>query len=137
MSGSARPDSAFVLSLVGGVLILADVVAAGIWQHGGSAFMWSGPVSGMMGSYGSMMSGMSSRMVLLFGGNAVLGVAAGVFVMLRALMLYMQPEQTLSGGTVIAVFSGLSLLGTGLFFIGAIVGLLGGLLALTSKRSAS
>jgi len=50
-------------------------------------------------------------------------------------MLYnSKPAQASAWGTLVLVFSVVSLLGMGGFFLGAILGIVGGILALTWKR---
>lgn len=136
--GDFRPLAGFVLSLVAGVLILA----------GGATMLGyvSGPYSGMMGGYsmmggygGSMMNGYYGIMMQGFGGwfygFAVVGIAAGVLVLFGAIMMYDRPRQVSTWGTLILVFSAVSLFGAGGFFIGAVLGIVGGILALSWREN--
>jgi len=54
-------------------------------------------------------------------------------MMISAVMLRAHPGEHLIWGTVIIVFSAISFLGMGGFFIGAILGIVGGALALSLK----
>ena len=136
--GDFRPLAGFVLSLVAGVLILA----------GGATMLGyvSGPYGGMMGGYsmmggygGSMMNGYYGMMMQGFGGwfygFAVVGIAAGVLVLFGAIMMYNRPRQVSMWGTLILVFSAVSLFGAGGFFVGAVLGIVGGILALTWREN--
>ncbi len=126
------PEAAFVLSLVGGVLILTGSVVVMMWAFGGMP-TWSGPMSSMMGGYGGMMGGMGFSGTGVFSGMSFLGLIAGVLVLVGAIMLRNRPEQATTWGTIILVFSIVSLFGMGGFFIGAILGFVGGILAATWK----
>jgi preprotein translocase subunit SecE len=49
-------------------------------------------------------------------------------------MLYNKPSQAQTWGTIVLVFAVVSLLSAGGFIIGALLGIVGGLLALTWRR---
>lgn len=136
--GDFGPLGGFVLSLVAGVLILA----------GGLAMLgyYSGPYGGMMGGYsgtmggygGGMMNGYYAMMQRVGGwlyGFAVVGIAAGVLVMFGAIMMYDRPRQANTWGALVLVFSAISLFGAGGFFVGAMLGIVGGILALTWREN--
>lgn len=117
-----RETISFPLSLAGGVLILLG---------GASNTAWMGT---MMGEYDGMM-GMMQGMMASFGfgmmANAfVLSLASGMIVLVGAIMLRMKPQQRSAWGTAIIIFSALSILGMGSFLIGALLGIIGGALAL-------
>ena len=64
----------------------------------------------------------------------IIGIVIGLIVIVSAIMLNIKPEQHMTWGALIAVFSILSLVGSaGGFFIGLILGLIGGILAITWK----
>ena len=132
--GDFRPLAGFVLSLIAGVLILAGGVAMLGYSSGPYGGMMGG-YSGMMGGYGGgIMSGYYGMMQGLGGwfyGFAVIGITAGVLVLFGAIMMYDRPRQAAVWGTLILAFSVVSFFGAGGFFIGAILGILGGILALT------
>lgn len=69
-------------------------------------------------------------------GLSLLGLVSGILVIIGALMLNTRPAEHGTWGTIILIFSVISLLGMGGFFIGAILGIVGGALAL-SWRPAS
>jgi hypothetical protein len=77
----------------------------------------------MMGGYG-------------FGGIfGVAGILFGIMVIVSALMLYNKPIEHSKWGLLILIFSVLSILGSAMagFGVGLILGVLGGILALTWK----
>lgn len=137
MTQQEKPTTAFILSLIGGVFILLgggmmSMVGSygyggmmnGYWGYGGMMRGYGyGPGFGMMGGYG-------------FGG--VLGLAGllfGLVVIVSSLMLYYHPADHSKWGIVILIFSALSVLGSvmGGFGVGLILGVLGGIFALTWK----
>ncbi len=130
MSASKSPEGAFVLSLIGGTLILVGSVVVMIWAFGGMPG-WGGPMGSMMGGYGGMMGGMGFSGTSFFSGMSFLGLIAGILVLVGAVMLRNRPGQATTWGSMILVFSIVSLFGMGGFFIGAVLGFVGGLLALT------
>ena len=56
---------------------------------------------------------------------------SGILVVIGALMLNTHPKEHTSWGTIILIFSIISFLGMGGFFVGAILGIVGGVLALS------
>ena len=132
MSGAAeRPNIPFVIALVAGLLILLGSGTMGLFYTNGP-YSGGGPFyGGMMGGYYGMMQGYG------FGGQfyllAAIGIISGVAVLVGAVMLYTQPAKTQAWGAVVLAFSVASLIGMGGFFIGAILGIVGGVLALIWK----
>jgi len=59
------------------------------------------------------------------------GLVSGLIVLASGVMIRTSPSQRTLWGTLILVFSVLSFLGTGGFVIGAILGIIGGVMALT------
>jgi hypothetical protein len=124
----------FVLSLIGGGVILIFSLLYSVW-FGTSAPNWAGfggwmggmmsNYHGFMGSYGSSYGFMTSV--------SIVGLISGIIIIISAIMLRMQPHEHLIWGTIIVVFSAISFLGMGGFFIGAILGIIGGALALSYK----
>ncbi len=131
-----RPTAPFVLSLIAGLLILAG---------SGTMMMTSFPLSGgpfyggMMGYYGGMMGGYYGMMQGFGGagwfyGLAAVGVVSGIVILIGAIMTYNQPAKASTSGALILAFSIVSLFGMGGFFLGAILGVVGGIFALTWKK---
>lgn len=63
--------------------------------------------------------------------SAMVGIITGIIVLVGAVMLSSQSRQNAAWGTVILIFSAFSLIGGGGFFIGSILGILGGIIAIT------
>ena len=134
MSEVEKPMAAFILSLIGGIFIL---LGGGMM----TMFGWSN-FCGMTGcrSYGGMMGPgfgmMGNGYAWGFGGMfGIAGTICGVIIIISALMLYNNPIQHSTWGLLIVIFSVLSILGSAMggFGVGLILGLIGGILALTWK----
>jgi len=110
-----KPTGATVLSIIGGVFILL----------GGLAEL-------AVGSYVSSLSfGIAGGGLLLFG---ALGVILGMLVLIFGILLSTQPENHSTYGVLILVFAVISLTSFGGgFFIGFLLALIGGILAITWK----
>lgn len=66
----------------------------------------------------------------------LINIVSGIVVLIGALMLYSRPKQAHMWGTLVLVFSIVSLVGMGGFMIGAILGIVGGALAIAWKPTA-
>jgi hypothetical protein len=127
------PMPAFIVSLIAGLLVLGGsgmmtTFSSGVPYYGGMM----GGYYGMMGGYYGMMQGSG------FGGwfyaLAAIGLVSGVIILIGAIMVYTQPGRASTWGVLILVFSLVSFFGMGGFFLGAILGVVGGILAMTSKQ---
>lgn len=125
----------FILSLIGGLLVLLGGIISSIWFfYGGSLWgdfsdMWFGTMGGyhgMMGSFGFPFGSM--------GAFSLLGLISGIIIVIAAFMLEARPQEQNAWGILIVVFSAISFLNMGGFFIGAILGLVGGAFALSLKK---
>ena len=119
--------TAFILSLISGILMLINggMSLMMLTYYGGDfGFMW-----GIMGGYMDMMGSLGFPFGS-FLGLMLVGIVCGVIVTIGALMLSSRPAERRSWGVVILIFSVISFLGMGGFFIGAILGVIGGALAL-------
>ena len=63
--------------------------------------------------------------------SAIFAIITGIVVLVGAVMLSSQSHQNAAWGTVIVIFSAFSLIGGGGFFIGSVLGILGGVIAIT------
>jgi hypothetical protein len=130
MTEKEKPTAAFILSLIGGIFILlggGTMSILGYWFSGG----YRGRGFGMMGPGFGMMS----RLGYGFGVLGVVGLVFGIIVIVSAIMLNSKPEQHSTWGALIVLFSVLSIFGSAMggFGIGLILGLIGGILAITWK----
>ncbi len=132
MTETEKPTAAFLLSLVGGIFILLGGGAMSMFG-GFSGYGFGGyGFRGMMGSqypYYGMMGGFG------FGLFGILGLIFGAIVIIGAFMLNSKPQEHATWGTVIVIFSVLSVFGSmmGGFGVGLVLGLIGGILGITWK----
>lgn len=118
--GPNYPSTAFILSLIGGIFILlAGLVEAALAAAIGAAFL-------------AIVPGLGA----LFIGLAVLALILGLIVIYGAFQLRSHPESAKTWGILILVFAIVSWVGGGGFFIGFLLALIGGILALTWKPPA-
>ncbi len=119
-----QPVAAFVLSLLGGLWMLA---AGGMM----SGFGWGGMMGGWQGMHGWMMGPGGIR------GFGVqwpwFGILAGIIVLVGAIMLYVKPEQRRNWGVVILVASALYMIVGMMGLLAGTLGVIGGILALAAK----
>jgi len=130
MSLEQRPTTAIVLSLVGGSLMMLS--AAMMYVMVMYAFFPYNSMGMMMGGYMSMMSNMGIPYGFI-SGLFLVGLVSGILVIIGAMMLRIRPEEHFAWGTIILVFSTISFLGMGGFWVGAILGIVGGAFALSWK----
>lgn len=117
-----RSSSAFALSLVGGILIILGSILIGLLYSHFQTWM-SGMMGGMMGT---MMGGWFFGIPLI----------AGILVILGAVMMNLRPQETTLWGIIVLVFSVIGFTGMGLSIIGAIIGIIGGAMAISKGTSA-
>lgn len=131
---ASTTDFAYILSLIGGILItIGSIIGIGLGAMG-RPFFWG--MGGMMGYYnypyimGGYYNYSSYGYYGMMYGLEVFGIIAGVLIIVFAALINSRPTDRKTYGILIIVFSVVSLLGMGGFFIGAIIGLIGGVLAL-------
>lgn len=100
---------------------------SGPGYHGGMM----GGYYGMMGGYYGMMQGFGSS--AWFYALAAIGLISGIVILVGAIMVYTQPSKASTWGALILIFSILGFFGMGGFFLGGILGVVGGILAMTWK----
>jgi hypothetical protein len=131
MSLKERPDAVIILSLIGGIVILlGSIMTFMALGYGSNGYGMMGSLGGMMHGYTDMMGGFG----VPFGFMGVLslaGTVSGLIVIVGAVIIGAYPANHYAWGIVILVFSIVSFLGMGGFFIGAILGIIGGSLALS------
>ncbi|MGD0329879.1 MAG: DUF6114 domain-containing protein [Nitrososphaeria archaeon] len=125
MSSENRPTLAAILSLIGGILM---VLSGAVF----SMFGFTG--FGMMGGYRGMMGGFGFPFGSMVG-LSLIGLMSGVLVIIAAVMLDTRPSEHTIWGIIVLVFSIISFLGMGGFFVGAILGIIGGAFALSWRPS--
>jgi hypothetical protein len=129
MTETEKSTAAFIISLTAGIFILLGSLYTTMW----GPRMMGGGFGGMMGqqAYGPMV------------GTWILGPISGIIVLISAFMLRIRPGEATRGaracftwwGSLVLIFSIVSLFAgsMGGFLIGAILGIVGGALALSIK----
>jgi len=122
------PNTASVLAIVAGSLMIAAaiiilIVGTFVIPHLSEAtFPTTVPSSDRAGFVGGILQGVG-----------LFGLVSGAIVLVSGAMLRSNPGQRSLCGVLILVFSVLSFFWTGGFVIGAILGIVGGILALSWK----
>lgn len=129
----ANPNSdikvaSVILSTIAGALILIGSLIPLLWAYYMPMPMPMGMGMGMMGM--SMLSPLASPIAYT---SMAIGVVSSIVIIVSALMLANNPERAGYLGVVIIALSIVSLFSMGGFIIGAILGIVGGALALTIK----
>jgi hypothetical protein len=125
---------AFVVSLVGGLIVLLFSLVNLIWFGSGTP-NWGGfgdYMHNIMGGYHDFMGSYSSS-TSFFTAVSIVSFVCGVIVLMSTFVLRIHPQEHVLWGAVIVVFSAISFVGMGGYFVGAAFGIIGGGLALTYK----
>ena len=134
MGAQDKPVTAYILSLIGGLLILVGSIIAFTWfMYGGAVWgVYGGMMGGMMGGYQGMMGSFGVPLGFTLG-FSLMGLVSGIIIIVSTIMLSTRPSEHVAWGTIILIFSVISFLGMGGFFVGAILGLVGGAFAISWK----
>jgi hypothetical protein len=125
---------AFASSLVGGLIVLIFSLVNLVWfgfnspNWGGFGNYWNSMIEGyhnFMGSY--------STSIGFFTAISIVSFVCGVIVLMSAFVLRIHPQEHVLWGVVIIIFSAASFVGMAGYFVGAIFGIIGGVLALTYR----
>ncbi|HEV2121003.1 MAG TPA: zinc ribbon domain-containing protein [Candidatus Bathyarchaeia archaeon] len=115
---SDKPTAAMVLSLIGGIFVII-----------GGAFIAF--VGSLIGSLNIAGASSASNTALALG---VVGIIMGLIMIVGAFMMYSKPTSTKMWGVIVLILSIVSwVTAVGGLFIGFLLGLIGGILALTFK----
>ena len=127
---------AYIVSLVGGLIVLIASIINVLWySYGATNFGGYGSfVGGLMDGYHSFMGSYGSSYGFL-SGISLVSVICGVVVVMGAINLRLNPRQSIIWAIVIIVFSAVSFVGMGGFFIGAILGIVGGLFVIATRQT--
>lgn len=119
------PNGAYILSLIGGIfIILAGLVYVAIAAVASSVYSSLG-----LGGIGAA----AASILIVY---AVVALILGFLVIYGAIQLKRRPEGARTWGVLILVFSLISIIGGGGFYIGLILGLIGGILAIVWRPPA-
>jgi hypothetical protein len=130
MSSQSMHITAFILSLIGGIVIAAGSLIAAFFSAFGSPYgTYYGMGPGMMRGFGFGYGYSSGWMI----GFSVVALVCGILVVIGAIMLNAHPTQHMTWGVIVLIFSIASFIGMGGYFIGAILGIAGGAIALSYR----
>lgn len=123
-AGRLRLAPSSILSIIGGSLMvissLVPLVTLGISGY-----------YGMMGP--GMMMPFQSFMWTAIAVISAISIGIGVILIIGGYLIYRKSESASKWGVVILVLSIIGLFGMGGFFVGPILGIIGGILALTKR----
>ncbi len=118
-----KPTAAFVLSLIGGIFVLLG----GVFQ----AFVGA-VISGIGNTNGATgVPDIGSTVAIL----GILGLVFGIIMILGGIMMYTKPASHTMWGVIVLILSLISFATSSLggFFVGFLLGLIGGILGLVFK----
>ena len=136
MATNQRLTFAFIVSLVGSLIVLIASLVNFVWflsgaaNFGGFGNLMHGAMDGYHGFMGSYASSNS-----FLAGISVVDLVCGVIVLIGAILLKVDPHQSTLWAIVIIVFSVVSFVGMGGYFIGAILGIIGGTFVLATGQT--
>ena len=126
MQNAGKISIGFILSLIGGILIFVSSAISTVWFAFGSSPFGYGDFWGMMGGFHSMI-GFNNEYLLSF---SVLGLVCGVIVVIGSFLLNLRPLEHATWGVIVLIFSAVSFVSMGGWFLGAALGVAGGALSI-------
>jgi hypothetical protein len=121
-----------VLAVIGGALMLAGGLLAfsmlGVWSQS-AMYGWGSMMRG--GGWGMMAPG--GYIGWTVGTMASISLAAGAVSIFGGYMIHKKPESGHGWGVAVLIASIIGLFGMGGFIVGPILGIVGGILALTKR----
>ena len=120
MSLGQKPTNSFPFSLAGGILILINAAALGVVARLDPGFLPTLP-------------GSAGTDPMLLYTLATVGLVLGIIVLIGGIMQRLRPANKKAWGVITIIFSIPSVIMGGGFIIGFILGILGGISALSGK----
>ncbi len=117
-----KPVAGMVLSVVAGILILGN---AALYFAASEILEALGPIPGVE------ELGFDLEALLITMG--AVGVALGVLILLFGIIMFVRPGLSTAMGVLVLVFSLISIIAGGGFFVGLVLGLVGGILGIVFK----
>ncbi len=131
MEAGEKPVEAFVPSLLAGLMIIIGaILRILLWLAGYP--IWSILLPPNLGGliWGFMVKIMDFWLFMML----LASLLFGLVITSSALILYNKPEQARTWGNIVLLASIISILIPGGFLIGSVLGIMGGLLAITWRR---
>lgn len=125
-----KPMAALVISLLAGLWMLGSSAAGGMGWHGGMGHgrMMGGMGRGSMGMWMWRHDYMNDFMAA--GAWSWIGLAVAILLCVAAIIVYVRPQGHIAWGVTIIVGSVIAAI-TGAGFLPAVLGIVGGILAVT------
>lgn len=136
MSNNKGASIPVVFAIAGGTLLLINSIfyiaslmigPAGAWLP-----TWTCPC-GMMWRWGGPMMAWPFTGMMIF--TSIIGLIAGVLLIISGLMIHTSPKDATLWGIIILTFSIVGFLSGGGFIIGSLIGIIGGIIAITMGQS--
>jgi hypothetical protein len=129
---SEKGSTAFAISLASGMIIIFGSVMPWLF----STNFQTSPMGWMMSGRGMMSWGMGWWAGPGFGGSwfLLLPLIAGIMVLVGAIMINVRPQEKRIWGVLVLVFSIIGFTGMGFSILGAILGIIGGIIALSERE---
>ena len=121
-------SAALALSLASGVIIIFGGILPWLFL----ANFQASPMDGIMG--GMMGSGWGAGPWFMGGWLFPLSLVAGAMVLFGAIMMNARTQETRSWGVIVLVFSIVGFTGMGFSILGAMLGIIGGIVALSERN---
>jgi hypothetical protein len=135
------PNTASVLGIVGGCFIivagmLITTVSAFVIPHLNPS-VFNNTAWFQHGNASIAVQNVPGFVQSILAGVGILELVTGLIVLGSGIMLRIHPEQSVLFGVLMLIFAVLSFFGSGGFVIGAIMGIIGGVMTLSWKRPAA
>jgi hypothetical protein len=136
MAANQGTTLAFIVSLIGGLIISIFSILNVVWFSSGASNFggYGGFMRGMMDGNHNFMGNYASS-TSFFAGLSLVAVICGVIVIVGAIMLKVDTHQSTIWAIIIIIFSVVSFVGMGGYFIGAILGIVGGAFVLATRQT--
>ncbi len=136
MQNYRKPTTSFILSLIGGAIVFITGIVGLAWfgQNGPNWGGFGGWRSGMMSGYHNFVG---AGQYSFFSIISLLGVFSGAAIIAGAIMLRIRPQDHLIWGILILVFALVSFVDMGGYFVGALLGIIGGAFAISYQPRTS
>ena len=132
MSVNQGSVAAYVISLIGGLVLIVVGVLNIFWFGLGTLGGYGNYMRGMMDGYHGFM-GSNATSNSFFTAISAVSLISGIVVLVSAVLLRVRPQENVVWAVLILAFSVISLVGMGGYFIGAVLGIVGGALALAYR----
>lgn len=133
-TATAYPRTASILALIGGMFVALGGLLLVVVSYLVLPYINYFSVTTPNGLSPGSLPGLVSGIVRVMG---VVGLVTGAVIVFSAIMLLTRSGESRTWGIMILVFSVLSLVGLGGFVVGAILGIVGGVLTLRWKPPTS